>query len=179
MAGEAWLGFSQNTHIKFASLRPKCSLDLLQTTPGTRHIQKGVSVLLTRSPKSDAGNDLKQFNDTFIKLRLTKAQFMEQMEIYLKTHLDYINEMSEIDPAKYRHTRLRKALNKYNLNHKYMFTFQTNPQLQTQIPNTTNHIDGGVFSPLKRAVDNHPGTTKQRRKGLVILFLNSRGKSIT
>jgi hypothetical protein len=143
------------------------------------HIQKGVSVLLTRSPKSDTGKDLKQFNDTFIKLRLTKAQFMEQMEIYLKTHLDYINERSEIDPAKYRHTRLRKALNKYNLNHKYMFTFQTNMQLQTQIPNTTNHIDGGVFSPLKRAVNNHPGTTKQRRKGLIILFLNSRGKSIT
>ena len=63
------------------------------------HIQKGVSTLLTRNPKSIAGKELKQFNDTFIKLRLTKAQFMEQIETYLKTHQDYLNEMSETDPT--------------------------------------------------------------------------------
>jgi len=151
------------------------------------HIQKGVSTLLTRNPKSHAGKDLKQFNDTFIKLKLTRDQFMEQMEIYLKTHQDYLNEMSEVDPQKYKHTRLRKALNKYKNNLKNLFISETNPQpknlLQTEshikIPTTTNHIDGGVFSPLKRVMNCHTGTIKQRRKGLIVLFLNSRGKSIT
>lgn len=139
------------------------------------HIQKGISTILTRNPKSQAGKDLKQFNDTFIKLKLTKAQFLEQTEIYLKIHHDYLNEMSESDPKQPKHQRLRKALNKYKNNLKYMFTCQTNPELK--IPNTTNKIDGGVFSPLKRVVNNHPGTTKPRRKNLIIEFLNSRGKT--
>jgi hypothetical protein len=137
------------------------------------HIQKGVSTLLTRNPKSSAGKELQQFNDTFIKLKLTKAQFLEQIEYYLKTHAEYINEMSDSDPTTHKHQRLRKALNKYKNNLKYMFTNQTEPQLQ--IPNTTNKIDGGVFSPLKRVVHNHSGTTKARRKNLIIGFLNSRG----
>jgi hypothetical protein len=141
------------------------------------HIQKGISTLLTRNPKSPAGKELKQFNDTFIKEKWTHSNFMTQIEIYLKTHKDYLNEMSEIDPKQHKHKRLRKALNKYNLNHIYMFTFQANPQLK--IPNTTNKIDGGVFSPMKKLLNNHSGTTKLRRKNLIIEFLNSRGKSIT
>lgn len=141
------------------------------------HIQKGVSTLLTRNPKSIAGKDLKQFNDSFIKLKLTKVQFLEQIERYLKTHQDYLNEMSESDTTTHKHQRLRKVLNKYKNNLKYMFTNQTDPQLQ--IPNTTNRIDGGLFSPLKRVVNNHLGITKVRRKNLIIGFLNSRGKSIT
>lgn len=145
------------------------------------HIQKGVSTLLTRNPKSIAGKDLKQLNDTFIKFKLTKIQFLEQIENYLKNHQDYLNEMSETDPTKHKHQRLRKAINKYKNNLKYMFTFQDKlkDEVQLQIPNTTNKIDGGVFSPLKRLLNNHCGTTKQRRKDLIIEFLNSRGKSIT
>jgi hypothetical protein len=38
------------------------------------HIQKGVSVLLTRNPKSDAGKDLKMLNDAFVKEKWTYTQ---------------------------------------------------------------------------------------------------------
>jgi hypothetical protein len=141
------------------------------------HIQKGVSTLLTRNPKSPAGKELKQFNDTFIKLKLTKAKFLEQMETYLKNHQDYLNEMSETDPKQPKHKRLRKAINKYKNNLKYMFTFQNSPELG--IPNTTNKIDGGVFSPLKRLLNNHNGLSKIHRKIWIILFLNSNGKPNT
>jgi hypothetical protein len=141
------------------------------------HIQKGVSTLLTRNPKSTAGKELKQFNDTFIKLRLSKAQFLEQMEIYLKNHQDYLNEMSETDSKQPKHKRLRKAINKYKNNLKYMFTFQNSPEFG--IPNTTNKIDGGVFSPLKRLLNNHNGLSKIHRKMWIILFLNSNGKPNT
>jgi hypothetical protein len=137
------------------------------------HIQKGISTILTRNPKSEAGKDLKRFNDTFIKLRLIKDQFTEQMETYLKTHQDYLNEMSETDPKQPKHKRLIKALNKYKNNLKYMFTYEINPDLE--IPNTTNKIDGGVFSPMKRILNNHSGLGKIHRKMWIILFLNSRG----
>jgi hypothetical protein len=137
------------------------------------HIQKGVSTLLTRNPKSIAGKDLKQFNDTFIKLKLTKTQLLEQIASFVQYHQDYLIEMSDLDPTQLKHQRLIKALNKYKNNVNYMFTFQFNPELK--IPNTTNKIDGGVFSPLKRLLNNHNGLSKTHRKNWIILFLNSRG----
>jgi hypothetical protein len=82
--------------------------DWLESLPNipTRFVnsmsKKGVSMLLTRNPKSIAGKELKQFNDTFIKLKLTKSQFIEQIENYLKINQDYLNEMSETDPKQYK-----------------------------------------------------------------------------
>jgi hypothetical protein len=142
------------------------------------HIQKGISVLLTRNPKSPAGKELKLFNDSFIKLKLTKTQFLEQIQTYFKTHQDYLSEMSETDSKQYKHQRLRKALNKYKNNLKFMFTYQNQTGTEPVIPNTTNHIDGGVFSPMKKLLKNHNGTTKERRKQMIIQFLNSRGGTV-
>jgi hypothetical protein len=164
------------------------------------HIQKGVSKLLKMNPKSQAGKDLKIYNNTFIKGKWTYSKFMQEIENYLKKHQDYLNEMSEIDPKRYKHERLRKALNKYNLNHKYMFTFQDQEtQIRqklgqkhaTQIlykfsktrknknqifQNTANDIDGGLFSPLKKLLGNHGGLSKQSRKRMIILYLNNCGE---
>jgi hypothetical protein len=141
------------------------------------HIQKGVRTLLTKNPKSEAGKDLYKLNKTFIQDKLTQQQFLHEIEAYLQKHQLYLNEKSETNPKQYKHQRLRKALNKYKNNLKYMFTYQSNPQLQ--IPNTTNHIDGGLFSPMKKLLNNHNGLSKLHRKSWIILFLNSRGKSIT
>jgi hypothetical protein len=134
------------------------------------------------------------------KEKLTHSRFMEKIESYLKTHQEYLNEMSETDPKRYKHERLRKALNKYNLNHKYMFTFQAQEaqirnclgiEPTTQIltrfnktrknknqifQNTTNDIDGGLFSPIKNLLGNHGGLNKQSRKRMIILYLNNSGE---
>jgi hypothetical protein len=99
--------------------------------------------------------------------------------------------MSELDPKQYKHQRLRKALNKYKNNLKYMFTYQIGlklepnqeqnkePDPKLQISNTTNKIDGGVFSPLKKLLNNHNGLSKDHRKNYIIEFLNSKGKKLT
>ena len=139
------------------------------------HLQKGIRTLLTKNPKSDAGKSLYLINKTFIKDKLSKKDYLEKIEIHLKTHQDYINEMSDIDPTKYKHERHRKALRKIKSNLKHIFTFQDNSALN--IPNTTNHIDGGLFSPLKRLLKNHNGLSKEHRKTLIIQFCNSRGKT--
>jgi hypothetical protein len=164
------------------------------------HIQKGVSTLLKMNPKSEAGKDLKQLNNTFIKEKWTYSKFMQEIENYLKIHHQFLNEMSELDSKRYKHERLRKALNKYNLNHKYMFTFQAQEtqirqklggihttQILTRFnktrknknqifQNTTNDIDGGLFSPLKNLLGNHRGMNKQSRKRMIILYLNNCGE---
>jgi hypothetical protein len=165
------------------------------------HIQKGVSTLLKKNPKgkwdlglpslslattkSEAGKDLKIINNTFIKEKWTHSIFMEKLENYLKTHQQFLNEMSETNPTIHKHERLRKAINKYNLNHKYMFTFQAKEdQIREKLgqlftaqilarfnksrknknqifANTANDIDGGLFSPLKNLLGNHKGLNKQ------------------
>ena len=146
------------------------------------HIQKGIITLITKNPKSEAGKSLYQINKTFIKDKLSKQEYLQKIEDHLKTHQNYINEMSDIDRAnpintrtKYKHERHRKALRKIQTNLKYMFTFQDYPQLN--IPKTTNHIDGGLFSPMKKLLKNHNGLSKEHRKTLIIQFCNSRGKT--
>ena len=146
------------------------------------HIQKGIRTLLTKNPKSEAGKNLYLINKTFIKDKLTRQEYLDKLKNHLETHKEYINELSDRDPSestnliKYKHERHRKALRKIQTNLKYMFTFQDNPTLS--IPNTTNHIDGGLFSPFKKLLKNHNGLSKEHRKTLIIQFCNSRGKKI-
>ena len=140
------------------------------------HIQKGIRTLLTKNPRSEAGKSLYLINKTFIKDKLTKQGYLEKIEEHLKTHQEYINEMSDTDPTKYKHERHRKALRKIQNSLKYMFTFQDHPQINKL--NTTNHIDGGLFSPMKKLLGNHYGLSKEHRKTLIVQFCNSRGKNL-
>ena len=80
------------------------------------HIQKGIRTLLTKNPKSEAGKSLYLINKTFIKDKLTKQEYLEKIKNHLETHQDYINEMSDIDPTKYKHEKHRKALRKIKNN---------------------------------------------------------------
>jgi len=135
------------------------------------HIQKSVSILLTKFPRTEAGKDLKEINKNFIKDRLTEQQLGEKLTLFSQKHKDFLNEKSETDPSKFKHQRLLKALRKYKNNMKYLFTYQTNPK---EFKNTTNDLDGGLFSPLKQLLNNHRRLTKERRKKLIIWYLNSR-----
>ena len=139
------------------------------------HVQNGVRTLLTKNPRSEAGKSLYAINKSFIKDKLTRQEYLDKIEQHLQIHQDYINEISDIDPTKYKHERHRKALRKIKSNINHLFTFQDYPTLN--IPNTTNHIDGGLFSPLKKLLKNHNGLSKQHRKTLIIQFCNSRGKT--
>jgi hypothetical protein len=159
------------------------------------HIQKGISNLLTKNPKAQAGKELKIINDKFIKLRATEDQMGYQLALLCKRHAKFLSEKSPTDSKKYKHTNIIKALNKYKNNLKYMFTFQTQEQLTRDqtgaeavaeilkrkdriFPNTTNDIDGGVFSPTKKLLGNHGGLTKPRRTRMIIEILNHRGKNL-
>ena len=140
------------------------------------HIQKGIRTQLTKNPKCEAGKSLYHINKSFIKDKLARQEYLNKIESHIKTHQDYINKMSDLDPTKYKHERHRKALRKIQNNLKYMFTFQDQPDSVFIIPNTTNHIDGGLFSPLKKLLGNHNGLSKDHRKTLIIQFCNSRRK---
>ena len=91
---------------------------------------------------------------------------------YLKWE-KFINERS-INPgtgkSHYTHKRLRSAYRSLKTNIKWLFTWYDNIELQ--IPNTTNAIDGH-FSDLKTKLRNHNGLSKKRKMKFVDEFLKA------
>ena len=137
------------------------------------HIQRGISTLLTKSPRSDAGRGLNYINKNFIKYKLTEQELGKTLAIYSKKHKEYLNETSESNLNKPKHQRLFKALKKYKSNMKHLFTYQSNKDFK----NTTNDLDGVLFSPFKQLLNNHRGITKDRRKRLIIWCFNKRNQN--
>jgi hypothetical protein len=142
------------------------------------HVQKGISILLTKFPRTEAGKELQEINKNFIKDKLTEQELGKKLAQYSQKYSDFLSEKSETDPTKFKHQRLIKALRKYKNNMKYLFTYQVGSKAKQYNPkefkNTTNDLDGGLFSPLKQLLNNHRGTTKLRRKKMIICYLNSR-----
>jgi len=113
---------------------------------------------------------LNYINKNFIKNKLTEQELGKTLAIFTKIHQNYFNEPSEIDPIKPKHKRLIKALRKYKNNMQYLFTYQ----IDADFKNTTNDLDGGLFSPLKLLLNNHRGLAKERRSKLIIMYFNRR-----
>ena len=70
----------------------------------------------------------------------------------------------------YTHKRLRSAYISLKTNLKWLFTWYDNIELE--IPNTTNAIDGH-FSDLKNKLRNHNGLTIERKKKFIDEFLKA------
>jgi hypothetical protein len=96
----------------------------------------------------------------------------QKFECLFKKYLIYWKDFLEEKPFNletkrwfYTHKRLRSAVRSIKTNLPYLFTYQDYPNLN--IPNTTNLLDGGVFSFLKRLLKNHNGITKEFKKKLI------------
>lgn len=68
------------------------------------------------------------------------------------------------------HARLVSAYRSLNTNQPYLFTYKNHKDFN--IPNTTNHLDGGVFSQLKKLIKLHQGLAKKRKVKLIDEFLS-------
>jgi len=137
------------------------------------HVQKRVSTLLTKNPRTNEGKELKQINDLFIKNRLTEKQLGRTLALFCKRNHAFLTERNE--QGNYKHYRIIQALRCYKRNMKYLFTFQKYSNLN--IPNTTNHIDGGINPKLKELNRIHRGMRVDRRnKLLTLLLLNLKKK---
>ena len=56
----------------------------------------------------------------------------------------------------------------------YLFTYKRFEKFN--IPNTTNHLDGGLFSDLKNRIRVHRGLSKINKKKLVDFYMLNSGK---
>jgi len=121
---------------------------------------------LTTKPKLQASKELKLLVSFLGEIK--EKEFIFWFNKYLITWKDFLNEKTYIEGTDnwfYTHKRLRSAIKSIQDHLPYLFTYQKNPHLN--IPTTTNHINGGRFSNLKKLLKNHPGMSKGFKEKIV------------
>jgi len=121
---------------------------------------------LTKNPKLLASIHLKQLTDTLGSI--DKERFEYLFKRYLISWEDFLKEKTFNPETKrwfYTHRQLRSAVRSIKTNLPYLFIYQDYPELN--IPNTTNLLDGGIFSYLKRLLKNHNGLSRNFKMKLI------------
>lgn len=135
------------------------------------HQQRTVRKYLTKHPKTEAAVELKEIADMLT--RTDKESFYGMFAGWCAKWDEYLRERTieqETGSSHYTHKRLRSAYLSIRRNLPLLFTWYDN--IDMDIPNTTNLIDGH-FSQLKRMLRNHNGMTRERRNKLVIGFFEA------
>ncbi len=134
------------------------------------HQQAILTRYLTRNPKQRASIDLKRIASCLG--RVDEKRFRCLLHAWHNRHAAFLDEKVEDDSKRgwhYKHKRLRSAYRSLQSHLPYLFTYQKHPLLK--IPNTTNALDGGVFSPLKNLLAVHRGIGVKLKKKLIVDFL--------
>jgi hypothetical protein len=141
------------------------------------HQRSIVKRYITQKPKLQASKDLKKIMCTLTKTN--EKIFTKKLDLWYKKHKNFINERTiNIDTNKthYTHQKLRSAYRSLRTNLPYLFTYKNNPNLD--IHNTTNSLDGGVFSPMKMLMKIHRGSSKSLRLKMVDVYLVNYNKKL-
>lgn len=126
---------------------------------------------ITKNPKLPASIELKEV----VKLmsKTDKESFEGALNEWFEKWKEFLNERTlneETGKSFYTHKRLRSAYRSLKTNLKWLFTWYDNIELN--IPNTTNAIDGH-FADLKNKLRNHNGLSITRKKKFIDGFLKA------
>jgi hypothetical protein len=116
---------------------------------------------LTTRPKLQASKEL--IDVVKLMKQTDKETFVGALELWHSKWKEFLNERT-IEPSTkkcfYTHKKLRSAYRSLKNNLQWLFTWYDNIELN--IPNTTNAIDG-LFSDLKNKLRNHNGLSSKRK----------------
>jgi len=137
------------------------------------HITRQSRLWLTKHPRSDAGTELLLLVNLLhtIKSNTEKESWNKSFEQWLATYANLLKEKTFGIGKKwwYTHRKLRAVRSLLLRANAMMFTY-----LDHQLPPTTNHLEGGINSPLKFCFKEHRGLSPEHKKQVVNLFLNER-----
>ncbi|KYJ87628.1 hypothetical protein AS592_11055 [Sulfurovum riftiae] len=136
------------------------------------HQQAIITRYLTRKPKMAAAIDLKRVVSYLGQVSACRFQYM--LDSWYARHTTFINEKTEDDSRRgwhYTHKRLRSAYRSLRTNFQYLFTYRYYPELK--IHNTTNALDGGLFTPMKMLLKIHRGISIEMKKKLITDYLEN------
>ena len=134
------------------------------------HQKRIIQRYITKNPKLQASKDLQK-----IMNRLTSTNetiFTKKLDAWYKIYKDFIAEttFNEVTQKEnFTHAKLVSAYRSLRTNLPYLFTYKNHKLLQIQ--NTTNSLDGGVFSPMKILIKIHRGLSKSLKLKMVDDYL--------
>ncbi len=124
---------------------------------------------ITKRPRLQASIELNQL--VRLMTKTDKESFEGGLKLWYGKWETFLNERTtnkETGKSYYTHKRLRSAYRSLNTNLKWLFTWYDNIELN--IPNTTNAIEGH-FADLKNKLRNHNGLSLERKKKFIDGFL--------
>lgn len=126
---------------------------------------------ITKNPKLQASKDLKAIVD--LLKQTDKESFQGALTGWYSTWGSFLNERTiniETCKSHFTHKKLRSAYRSLKNNLPWLFTWYDNIELN--IPNTTNAIDGH-FADLKNKLRNHNGLSLERKMKFIDGFLKA------
>lgn len=125
---------------------------------------------LTKKPKMQASKEL--WEHVLLLARTDRESFEGGLNLWYDKWAGFLNER-KIDlngKKRYVHKKLRSAFRSLKTNLPWLFTWYDN--IEMNIPNTTNAIDGH-FADLKNKLRSHNGLAIARKKKFIDEFLKA------
>ena len=134
------------------------------------HQKKIVQRYITMRPKLKASKELKKIVSRLT--HTTQINFTLKLDQWHKIHKSFLDEKSissTTSELHYTHPRIRAAYQSLRTNLPDLFTYKNHKDLS--ISNTTNALEGGVFSHMKNMISLHRGLNKSLKIKLVDYYL--------
>lgn len=134
------------------------------------HQKRIIQRYITKNPKLQACRDLQK-----IMHRLTSTNetiFTKRLDVCYEIHKNFLAEKTlneNTEKESFTHAKLVSAYRSLRTNLPYLFTHKKYKYLNIQ--NTTNSLDGGVFSPMKMLIKIHRGLNKSLKLKMVDDYL--------
>ena len=107
----------------------------------------------------------------------TQTRFTDALSQWHGKHKVFLEEKT-LNPTSLKyvstHAKLVSAYRSLTTNLPHLFTYKNHKEFS--MPNTTNALDGGVFSQLKKLIKLHQGLANKRKIKLVDEFLDNYNK---
>jgi len=134
------------------------------------HQKKIIQRYITMRPKLEASKGLKKIVSRLTQT--TEKNFTQKLDEWYEEYKYFLDEKSISLPTgklHYTHPRIRAAYRSFRTNLPYLFTYKN--YKNSGIPNTTNALEGGVFSHMKNMISLHRGLSKSMKLNLVDYYL--------
>lgn len=145
------------------------------------HVWLNTRAKLTLRPGSVAGQELLGLSRKLLHVRTRRQarRWKRSLKHWHRKHASYVTERTVKDNPKprertwhYTHARLRSAY--YQLNKQYEDLLRSSYHPNPELPHTTNHLEGGINSPLRTRLKLHRGMKNEHQMVLVNWYLYSR-----
>ena len=134
------------------------------------HQKKIVQRYIAMRPKLEAFKELKKIVSRLTQT--TEKNFTQKLDNWYEVYKNFLDEKSVSSTTgklHYTHPRIRAAYRSLRTNLPYIFTYKNHKKLNIQ--NTTNALEGGVFSHMKSMISLHRGLSKSLKLKLVDYYL--------